>query len=1218
MKRPPWMLVFFFTLIGFGMHSLIAADNSPPAGNVDALLKLHRDGNHAEAFDGLKQWILSPDIDSKKFPEAYQAAVQCLVQLGRVQEFDRFAEQVVQAHPQKWPVLFAVANSYYSIDHTGFLIAGEFERGRHRGGGKVVNVLARDRAMAIRLFHQAWQLAAAANEADRTQNLMLMLARTLQYDNFGSQSWRMQSLTDLDTLPEMDEGWGLAGGQIEGAPVDAEGNPIYYNLPNSWDKATNDGERWRWALEQYSKLGDDHWEQASLYRADFLRSQFGVQTLAYYGNWFTDPGDDEKKKAGIWSLHTLKDNETIARLATGIKRFELPDEHNHVKLYQAILDRRKEAARRPLDPCARLAEVSTNRRQYPRAAEYLELAIEASITDHQRENYQRQLDQIVKNWGRFEGTMTQPTGTGAKLDYRFRNGTSVELVAHRIDIDKLLADVKAYLKANPGQLDWNKMQIENLGHRLVTEKQTKYIAEEVARWNLELEPAENHFDRHIEITTPLQSAGAYLLTATMKDGNVSKIIIWLADTALVRKPMQSETLYYVADAVTGQPLEKANVEFFGYWQEHRDGKQYTVHTKQFAELTDAGGQAFLPVVADDGDQKHRRMQWLATATTGEGRLAYLGFSNIWKGRHREQQYRANKVFTITDRPVYRPNQTVQFKFWVRHAQYDQEDNSQFANKTFTVEIHNPKNEKAYAQTLAADQYGGIQGEFLLPDDAALGQYRLQVVNHGGSTFRVEEYKKPEFEVIVEAPEEPVQLGDTITATIRAKYYFGSPVAHAKVKYKVLRSEHHGSWYPPDPWDWLYGSDYWWFGYDYDWYPGWRRWGCLRPSPPWFWHRPAPPEVVAEQVTDIGSDGTVEITIDTSLAKEMHGNQDHSYQIQADVTDESRRTIVGNGRVLVSRKPFKVFAWVDRGHYSVGDTVLASFAARRLDGKPVQGSGKLRLLKLSYPDDKTLEPKETEVRSWDLPTNQDGRAEITFSASEAGQYRLSYTVTDKAGHAIEGGYIFTIRGQGFDGSDFHFNDLEIVPDARDYAPGDTVKLQINTNRPGSTVLLFPRPSNGIYLPPQVLRLDGKSTQLELGVTKKDMPNFFVEAVTVSSGEVHTQVREIHVPPAQRMLNVEVVPSAEEFQPGQQASLKLKLTDAEGNPFVGSTVLSVYDKSVEYISGGSNVPGIKEFFWKWQRKPSTARADESRAASGKPHPTCADWHGQFGGVWPFGGR
>src|SRR2546423_10801406 len=97
----------------------------------------------------------------------------------------------------------------------------------------------------------------------------------------------------------------------------------------------------------------------------------------------------------------------------------------------------------------------------------------------------------------------------------------------------------------------------------------------------------------------------------------------------------------------------------------------------------------------------------------------------------------------------------------------------------------------------------------------------------------------------------------------------------------------------------------------------------------------------------------------------------------------------------------------------------------------------------------------------------------------------------------------------------------------------------------------------------------------------MPNFFIEALTVHGGKVHTEVREVVVPPEKRILNVAVLPNKTEYKPGERAAVKVKLTDVEGKPFVGSTVMSIYDRSVEYISGGTNVPEIKEFFWKWRR-------------------------------------
>src|SRR3954453_5596244 len=204
----------------------------------------------------------------------------------------------------------------------------------------------------------------------------------------------------------------------------------------------------------------------------------------------------------------------------------------------------------------------------------------------------------------------------------------------------------------------------------------------------------------------------------------------------------------------------------------------------------------------------------------------------------------------------------------------------------------------------------------------------------------------------------------------------------------------------------------------------------------------------------------------------------------------------------------------------------------------------------------------------------------MTAAKAGQYRLSYRLTDAKKHAIEGGYLFVVRGEGFTGKDYRFNDLELVTDRREYAPNDKVKLLINTNQNDGVVLLFARPA-GVYQAPKLIRLKGKSTEQDITVSKKDMPNFFVEALTVHGGRVHTEMREVVVPPEKRVLNLEVLPSQKEYKPGAKATVKVKVTDFFGKPFVGALVLSMYDRSVEYIAGGSNVPEIREFFWKWRR-------------------------------------
>ena len=354
-------------------------------------------------------------------------------------------------------------------------------------------------------------------------------------------------------------------------------------------------------------------------------------------------------------------------------------------------------------------------------------------------------------------------------------------------------------------------------------------------------------------------------------------------------PADGPSYYFVADARTGVPVAGANVEFFGYWQQSKKARsgprKYTVRTTTFAEYTDEEGQV-IPDLADIIPNRRHNANWIATVTTPDGRFSHLGFSSVWKHDYYDHEYNQTKAFGITDRPVYRPEQSVQFKFWIRHARYDQESGSAFAGRDFRIRVHNPKGDTVHEARLKADAFGGIDSAYEVPGDAQLGVYWIEVVDYGNITFRVEEYKKPEFEVVVDSPAEPIMLGETIEATLRASYYFGAPVTEATVSYKVTRTPHSAQWYPPFPWDWYYGPGYWWFGYDYEWWPGWHAWGCRRPWPFWWPRHPDPPEIVAEGEVPIGKDGTVPLKIDTALAAEIHGDQDHEYSITAEVRDAS--------------------------------------------------------------------------------------------------------------------------------------------------------------------------------------------------------------------------------------------------------------------------------------------------------------------------------------------
>lgn len=1154
--------------------------------------QLMQQGNFKEAYEVFEKLCTSPEADAKLVSDDLTNAINCLNRLGNQKMFDELVEKSVKAHADNWRLLQTAARQYMSVPHYGFIVSGEFERGGRRGGGQMANSQERDRIRALQLMMQAQPLVLQQEDQERIASFYEDLANQLFYYRGYYESWRLQYKSDLSTLPDYDDGFPYSrGGQ--GAAVDEEGNPIYYAIASDWDNALNDGERWRYCLDQIVKYQPSKQNYVRQQIATFARNQFGVTTMQG-GIWpamvrHSEEDSNQKDESGVYAIHTLGADETIAKLASGVKRFELPEDYNFIRIYEAIVENPETGYAE--NALTQLAQIHEDRRQYVKATEYWRQNIEKYGPGNRGWKQQR-LDQIVKNWGRFEGSASQPAGQPALLEYRFRNGKQVSLKAERIDLDALIKDAIDHINASSERLDWRKINISNIGYWLINEGGGEYIKETVATWEQDLQPRDNHVDDRVTLTTPLKAAGAYLVTAEMDDGNTSKIVVWVADTVIVRKPLSGKSLIYVADAVTGQPIANAKLSFFGYRQEYRpktvNGRRvnsYNIVTKDFQRQTDEQGQVIVPQSELD-----QNFQWLIQATTDGGRHAFYGFQGIFHSRIHDEVYNQVKTFVVTDRPVYRPQQSVKFKIWTRHAQYDKEDVSQFAGQPISYKILNPKGEALVSRELTANEYGGVEGEFAVPSDAMLGQYTIQCNQGaiGGNTFRVEEYKKPEFEVSIEAPQEPVKLGDRIQAKIKANYFFGAPVSNATVKYTITRQEYDDQWFPIAEWDWCYGPGYWWFGYDTPWFPRFREWrGCFGPFPWWYPRNPAPPEIVAEREVQINPDGIVEFEIDTQLAKELHGDQNHRYQITAEVRDASRRTIVGSGEVLVAQQPFKVFSWLDRGYYKSGDVVEAHFKAQTLDKQPVVGKGRLKLLKISY--DKEQQPVEQEVASWELDTDAAGEATQQLKPNQPGQYRLSYIVTDSKENEIEGGYVFTVIGDRFDSAEYRFNELELIPEKRDYQPGDSVKLQVNSNQADATILLFIKPSNGVYLPPQLIKLEGKSTVVEIPVSKKDMPNFYIEALTVAEGNVFNETKEIVVPPEKRILNVEVTPSSENYRPGEKAKVKVHVTDHTGENFVGDLAITVYDKAVEYISGGSNTPDIKEFFWKWRRRHNPQQFD-----------------------------
>lgn len=1137
--------------------------------------RLQSQGNWKESLEIRK--LLLESVNDAQSPFDLEAALRCQLRLRRMSEFDATIESAIESHAENWPLLHLAAKKYFSANSWGYLVDGEFRRGNHRGGGQYITVRERDRVKSINLALRAIAVA-EEQKVDPNQIAVLWhdLAGMVQNGRQGRYHvWALSVLTPLNELPDYGVNSQLSSGA--GAPVDEKGDMLEIAVPESWRLARNDGERWRFALAEAVRLNANWKPNVDYAWANFLVTHYDVGTMAQYGWW--QQIDPEQSK-GILQIHTLKENETVAALAGGVKRFSLPIDYQFIPLLRDISERGNSGIYASAGD--KLVQVFLDRRQYAQAALELKKVIAqhgAGSDRHRR----KLLAQIVGDWGRFEPAAMFQAGSPVEVDFVYRNAKEVSLRLHRLKLNEVVQDIFDHLESNPRTLNHHTLHVGSVGHRLIQENQKKYLGEELRNWKVALEPRKGHWDTRVEVDLPAKEAGAYLLEAKAGDGNSSWIVVWVTDTALLTQQTKDGKLFYLAESKAGKPLT-GEVEFFGYRVDHRQGakrvlKKFDVHTVRFKRKANDGGSILLK----RGDLKDQH-QWMAVGRSENGGLALLGFQyHHWRD-HRWDNYTNRRAYGITDRPVYRPEQEVHFKFWARTARYDLGEVSEFAGRPCIIEIHHQTEGKIHtAKNLRTDEFGGVEFEFDLPADAKLGQYWAHLkgaLPNGSIGFRVEEYKKPEFEVLVEAPEVPVALGEVIKAKVSARYYHGAPVTNAQVKVKVQRYSHSQSWFPTSRWDWLYGRGYWWFCQDYHWYPGWEKWGCRAPIPWWYrQHRWTPPELVMEREFSIRQDGTVSVEIDTSIAKLVHGDMDHRYEISAEVVDSSRRTIYGKGSVLAARRPYSTTVWLDKGYARPGDTLEASFAAKTLDGRAVSVEGKATLYRLRLDDAGKV--REERVKEFALAAEEDGEGRWKFEAPGSGQYRLAVSLKDQKGRIQEGATVFTVRLVNEKGQENRFNPLELILDKKEYRAGEEARLLINTNQPNSTVLLFLRTDGHTAGSHQLISIEGKSKEIAIKLSKADMPNVFVEAVTLVDGHVVTETKQIVLPPEKRILNVEVVPEKSKYKPREKGKLTLRLRDENGEPYRGTTVVTVYDKSLEYISGGSNVTNIRDFFWNWKR-------------------------------------
>ncbi|MGB1131235.1 MAG: hypothetical protein ACPG4K_14375, partial [Haloferula sp.] len=555
---------------------VVAVHGAEPAEQRSKAQALQKEGNWKDALE-IYQGLLK-EVSDKDSGQDLAAAVTSLQQLQKLAERDQLVEEAVERHADNWHLLYRAGLTYQGGSNWGRLLDGEFQRGQNQGSGLWTDSQARDRVRSMQLFLQAMDQGGDSMTAGEKVSVLSSLATSLTSNRTHSRTlWALAVKTPLDTLPDYGDERGLASGS--GAPVDDEGNPLYFSIPKSWEEAADDGERWRWIREETRRLMPERSAGLDKEWADFLRNNYGVGTLAGFGWWGRSQGPDEQK--GILQAHTLEETETLAKLANGVKRFRLREDYQFIPLYRRLSNDGNASAGDAL------VQVFLDRRQFVTAAKELRKVIERHGEGGKGKTRSKLLKQITGDWGRFESIPMFGAGKKPSVPFVYRNAEEVKLELHRIKLDLLVSDIFEYLEGNPKELDWNRLNIGSVGQQLIEKGKDRYLGKRIAKWDEELEPRKGHWDTRSAIKVPTSKAGAYLLKAELEDGNTSWIVVWISDTVLLRHQTKDDSIYYLGDS-NGAAGVSGQIEFLGFKTIRREGakrllRKFDVETKRFSK-----------------------------------------------------------------------------------------------------------------------------------------------------------------------------------------------------------------------------------------------------------------------------------------------------------------------------------------------------------------------------------------------------------------------------------------------------------------------------------------------------------------------------------------------------------------------------------------------------------------------------------------------------------
>ena len=640
----------------------------------------------------------------------------------------------------------------------------------------------------------------------------------------------------------------------------------------------------------------------------------------------------------------------------------------------------------------------------------------------------------------------------------------------------------------------------------VLQNRTTHFESKYARLQREehfsLKPTTDYLNIDTTLTIQAPQAGIYFLKAVpdgkkgVSDGTLMNV------TALktIYRPLPDGTLeLVVVDAVSGQPVSEAEVTIYT----EKGGGYSPQQTYQ------ADKQGTLKL-----DFLNSNKYWYNAHTAADNAMPIL---NLWKNDYYYKESKRKEVLQLfTDRSIYRPGQTV----YVSGLAYEMEKDSTrvLADKKYTVSLYDANNNETGKVEVWTNGFGSFSGQFVLPSPCLTGYFSLRAADTSVS-FKVEEYKRPTFDVTFEPVKVEYQVGDSIEVVGMAKTFAGAPVQNARVHYNISRS--------------------------YAWF--WRFMG--RGSARW----------EGEAMTDADGKFTVPVHFEIDSDRRESPLWYYTYNIQADVTDGAGETQQANLSLPLGSTSM-VLNMDNLPDNLVKEKKLEiKLTAMNLSGEPVDTPVTYQVVEMEEQKD-GQEKEGRKVLTGTVEANKSFVPEAIY-ALPSGNYRLKLSAKDTQGRECTASKNFLL---------FSLNDKRPPFVITDWFYQDG--LEFDAASP-ATVYIGSSEKN-VYLLYDVFagnkRLESKRIELSDSVVSFRFPykkeygdGILVSMAFVKDGRLYSHNARIMKPAPEKKLQLKWTTFRDKLRPGQQEEWKLTVLYPDGSPAEAEMLATMYDASLDKI-------------------------------------------------------